>query len=109
MTTYRIGRLADCDIVINDATVSRHHAEIAISDGGQIVLTDIGSTGGTYVRGKTGWRPIQQSSVTLIDEVRFGSWESSIQLLLNQLRTKKGGRVRLERDPDTGEIVTRFE
>ncbi len=47
--TTRLGRGADADIRIDDAGVSRHHADIVI--GGDAVLRDLGSTNGTYVDG----------------------------------------------------------
>jgi len=43
-----IGRLGDCDVVVSDPGVSRHHAEIRRDDG-TYVLADLGSTNGTRV------------------------------------------------------------
>ena len=48
--TTRIGRGTDVDIRIDDAGVSRHHAEIVLSV--PVVLRDLGSTNGTFVGGK---------------------------------------------------------
>lgn len=45
-----IGRSPDCDVVLRNATVSRHHAEIR-SDGEQWVVEDLGSKNGTGVNG----------------------------------------------------------
>ena len=42
------GRGDDCTVLLDDITVSRHHCEI-ISKDGDLILTDIGSTNGTYV------------------------------------------------------------
>jgi cytochrome P450 / NADPH-cytochrome P450 reductase len=44
---YRIGRDPWCDIVVADARVSWHHAELEFADG-RWVLADSGSTNGTY-------------------------------------------------------------
>lgn len=44
-----IGRLPECDIVISDPGASRRHATITREDGGEYVLTDLGSTNGTLV------------------------------------------------------------
>jgi pSer/pThr/pTyr-binding forkhead associated (FHA) protein len=44
-----IGRDAGCDIVLADPRVSRQHARVA-SRSGFLVLSDLGSTNGTYVR-----------------------------------------------------------
>jgi len=45
-----VGRRADCDIVLNDSSVSRRHARLEWR-GGQYILTDLGSTNGTRVNG----------------------------------------------------------
>lgn len=45
-----IGRSSKADITINDAGVSRKHAEFRITPDG-VVLTDLGSTNGTFVEG----------------------------------------------------------
>lgn len=47
--TTRIGRGTDVDIRIDDAGVSRHHAEIVLST--PILLRDLNSTNGTWVEG----------------------------------------------------------
>lgn len=46
----RIGRALDNDIVVGDASVSRHHASIEYRNGG-FVLHDLGSQNGTWVGG----------------------------------------------------------
>lgn len=46
-----IGREAGNTIVINDAEVSRKHSQLTLQ-GGKYVLTDIGSTNGTFVNGQ---------------------------------------------------------
>ena len=45
-----IGRLPECEIVLNDPNVSRRHAEI-FRQGDEVVLRDLGSTNGTKVNG----------------------------------------------------------
>jgi Protein of unknown function (DUF3662)/FHA domain len=46
-----IGRSRDCDVTIDDANVSRHHAEIRPS-GGSWIVRDLGSTNGVKVNGR---------------------------------------------------------
>jgi len=46
----KIGRSADNDIRLDDATVSSHHAEI-IQSPAEVFIRDCGSTNGTYVNG----------------------------------------------------------
>ncbi len=45
-----VGRSADCDVVLTDPTVSKHHFELR-PHGGDVVLVDLGSTNGTRVNG----------------------------------------------------------
>lgn len=49
--TMRLGRALDNDLVLEDASVSRHHASISASNG-TFQLKDLGSQNGTYVRGE---------------------------------------------------------
>jgi pSer/pThr/pTyr-binding forkhead associated (FHA) protein len=44
----RMGRHPDSEIILDDITVSRRHAEIALSDAG-FTVSDAGSLNGTYV------------------------------------------------------------
>jgi hypothetical protein len=46
-----IGRSRDCDVVLDDSGISRHHAEIRPSDSGWTVA-DLGSTNGVLVNGR---------------------------------------------------------
>ena len=46
-----VGRAADADILLDDVTVSRHHARFVLSQEG-CRLVDSKSTNGTYVNGK---------------------------------------------------------
>ena len=43
-----LGREAGCDIVLDDKTVSRHHARIDVGED-SVTVTDLGSSNGTYV------------------------------------------------------------
>lgn len=46
-----IGRLPDCDIVLDDKGASRRHAQVRTRDGSS-TLTDLGSTNGTKLNGQ---------------------------------------------------------
>ena len=55
-----LGRGSNCDIVIDDPGISRHHLEIDITDKG-VIARDMGSTNGTFVEGH------QVPAATLVD------------------------------------------
>ena len=52
MKTLSIGRDANNQIVLNDNFVSRKHAQLIISDNGQVLIKDLSSNNGTFVNGK---------------------------------------------------------
>lgn len=63
----QIGRGTSCDVVLADLAVSRRHARIQWQDG-ELVLEDLGSSGGTWVNGAR----VERCSLRLGDAVRFG-------------------------------------
>ncbi|RKY16437.1 MAG: hypothetical protein DRP63_05385 [Planctomycetota bacterium] len=56
----RVGRAGDCDLVLNDPLVSRHHFEVE-GRNGAFYIRDPGSTNGTYLNGEkvSGERELQ--------------------------------------------------
>jgi len=63
-----LGRLPECDVVLNDPNVSRRHAEFRRTADG-VVVTDLGSTNGTRVNGV----PVREQQLVSGDEVTVGS------------------------------------
>lgn len=64
----KIGKSEDNDFIVNDAHVSRHHAQLKREDDGGLLLEDIGSTNGTFVNDVQ----IVRKRVTPTDKVRLG-------------------------------------
>ncbi|MFC0359733.1 MULTISPECIES: FHA domain-containing protein [Kytococcus] len=64
-----VGRAADADILLDDVTVSRHHARFVLSQEG-CRLVDSKSTNGTYVNGE----PVEQVDLQEGDEVQIGKY-----------------------------------
>lgn len=64
-----IGREASNQIAINDAEISRKHSQL-VAQGGKYVLTDLGSTNGTFVNGQrlTGQHVLQPGEVISLGE-----------------------------------------
>ena len=51
--TVRIGRAPDNDLVLDDLSVSRRHAELRALPDGRYEIADLGSHNGTYVNGQS--------------------------------------------------------
>jgi hypothetical protein len=80
---YRIGRKSDNDIVIQNATVSRRHAELIDTGGGSYELSDLGSSQGTHVHGAKGWRKIERNEIDAKTPIRFGDYKTTVAELLD--------------------------
>jgi len=64
-----IGRSPECDVFLDDVTVSRKHAEI-VRDGETFTITDLGSLNGTFVNRKR----IESAELDDDDEVQIGKY-----------------------------------
>lgn len=64
-----IGRSPDCDVFLDDVTVSRRHAEV-IREGDSFTIRDLGSLNGTYVNRKR----IESAVLEDDDEVQIGKY-----------------------------------
>ena len=54
----RIGRRAPCELVLNDAEVSSQHCDLRLAAGGlDAIVSDLGSTNGSYLDGQRITRP----------------------------------------------------
>lgn len=65
----RLGRATDCEISLDDITVSRWHAEI-LRDGDNYRVRDAGSLNGTYVNNKR----VDESALHQGDELQVGKF-----------------------------------
>lgn len=68
--TVSIGRHPDADLLLDDVTVSRHHAEVRRRDN-QLLLVDMGSLNGTYV----GSHRIEEHPLVMGDQVQIGRFK----------------------------------
>jgi hypothetical protein len=82
MPTYRIGRRTDNDIVIDEPSISRRHAEIFDVGDGTYRLRDLESRMGTLVRGPNGWSPIDLVEVDSKTPIRLGNYKTTVAELL---------------------------
>ena len=64
-----IGKANDNEYVVNDPSVSRHHARLTYEEEGHWILEDLGSTNGTFVNGIQ----IARKQVTSKDVIKLGN------------------------------------
>jgi hypothetical protein len=127
LRTLVIGRSPSADVVIADASVAPHHAELVITDDGRLYLTDCATDSGTWRQGggerAPAWHPVRQAFVAPDEPLRLGDHRCTASGLLRRRGVAPsdsagtGGawddperaRVRgpVVRDPATGEIVRR--
>ena len=80
-----IGRSGDNEVVLDDVTVSRKHANIRRA-GERFELIDLGSLNGTYVNNNS----IARATLTSGDEIQFGKFHMLfVQNLNNKNNSKK--------------------
>lgn len=83
-TELMIGREPDCDIVIPDRQVSRHHARITLDKKG-VLLEDLGSKNGTYCNGTLILEPSSlvdgdSISIALVHQFTFLSSDATMPI-----------------------------
>jgi len=80
---YSIGRKSDNDIVVQDPTVSRRHAELVEIGRGSYELRDLGSSQGTHVHDGKGWDKIERQEIDAKTPIRFGNYKTTVAELLD--------------------------
>ena len=125
LRTWVVGRERGCDVPLDDASVSRRHAEFVRVPDGRLYVTDCATTNGTFVLDGGDWRAIRQTFLEPADRIRFGDCGMPA-VRLDALCPRddagpSGGRAAgadappeeatldpsggLVRDPETGEVM----
>ena len=73
--SFTVGRVASCDLAVQDPTVSRRHAELELAGAG-VRVRDVGSTNGTYLDGVR----IIDALATPGSRVAFGKVDFEVQV-----------------------------
>lgn len=112
--TYTIGRASHNDIVIAKSSVSRVHAEITIIESSsRVFVLDRASSLGVFKWEGQTWKKVKQGFWYTNEAVRFGEYETSIEVLIGLIFTKPTLQptvayepisVRPRRNSATGEI-----
>src|SRR5437870_66569 len=71
-----VGRISECTLQIEDASVSSRHAQLTLGEGGDYILRDLGSTNGTELNGKE-IAPETDHKLQDGDKIRFGKIDAS--------------------------------
>lgn len=82
MRRYSIGRATTNDIVLDDMTVSRSHAELEELGRGRFILRDQESTYGTKILRDGEWVEIIEVEVATDTLIRFGELETTLAELI---------------------------
>ncbi|MDE3065877.1 MAG: FHA domain-containing protein [Acidobacteriota bacterium] len=77
--TTTVGRHESSDLLLDDVSVSRHHAVFTRTASGRITLRDLNSLNGTYVNGAR----VEETALHSADEVQVGKfklvfWEAAL-------------------------------
>ena len=73
-----VGRSGGNDLMLDDASVSKMHAALSVTEDGSLVVADTGSTNGTFINGQ---RIAYGKAMALVesDKVRFGQVEVTFE------------------------------
>ncbi len=89
MKLLRIGSSNNCNIIYHNSFVSGVHAELLLTDDGQIFISDKNSLNGTFV-GNTRLNPNEETKIQRGDLVRFGDVELNWSHVPSQYGPKAG-------------------
>jgi len=83
--TYRVGRGNDCEIRLDDASISRLHAELSVTDDGRYYITDCNSSRGSFRFEGGDWVRMRQGFVKREDRLKLGNAELTVAQLIRAL------------------------
>ncbi len=103
---FTVGRLAENDLVLAYAWVSRRHAELVVEDG-TCRLVDLGSRHGTFVNGKPA---APRQPITEQDAVQFGALDGPI-FRIGAMESSSSSTIReiISQIPEVGTSASALE
>ena len=96
----RAGRQTGFEIILDDTSVSRKHAEVRDTDEGWQVF-DLGSTNGTYVNGSRLASGSGHKLLRPADIIRFGKVEMAVEALDHVIEPEESDTARLQVEAST--------
>jgi pSer/pThr/pTyr-binding forkhead associated (FHA) protein len=88
-----IGRSPDCDLALEDDTVSRMHATVTVTAEGYLAVEDEASSNGTWLHRNGRWIRARRVVLGTADRIRFGDREVALDKLVDLFGRR--GLVRL--------------
>jgi len=83
MDEYRVGRSRECDVRLEDESISREHAVIAVRGNNSFEITDNGSMHGTFIDRGGAWVEVSEPMVVSGDiAIMLGRFQTTIGQLL---------------------------
>ena len=83
--SYIIGRDPSCDIVLEDDSVSRQHADLIVNEKGIFLLIDRDSTNGCFILREGTWEIVTQEIISIEDIVKFGEAKMSVKDMISSI------------------------
>ncbi len=93
MRSYRIGRGATCEIIVDHKSVSRLHAELSVSADGRYYLTDCNSRAGSFKQDNGEWVRVRQSFVEPTQPLKLGEQELTAEEAMERRSAKISHKV----------------
>lgn len=97
MKIIKIGRSQECELKINDSSVSRMHARVII-DNGDVIIEDLNSANGTYVNNQR----VKLSKISRYDILRLGNHQLDLSHIFETAFEVKTGTSVVNR---TGSLI----
>jgi pSer/pThr/pTyr-binding forkhead associated (FHA) protein len=72
-----VGRTEDCSIVLKDPSISRKHCRFSINAYDAMVVQDLGSTNGVYVRDER----VKQATIVVGETFQIGAMEFRVEMI----------------------------
>ena len=94
-STLKVGKLGSHQLRLDDASVSRLHAEIEVRNPNEVILKDMGSDQGTFVNQE----PVMRTKLFSGDRVQFGDIECVITIAGQTARRAGQGSASTEQAP----------
>jgi DNA-binding response OmpR family regulator len=100
--TLLIGRGPECDVVVPDRQVSRHHARVRRLEQGEYELEDLGSKNGTHLNGIPVHEPRKLADgdviqIALVAKLLYVGSEATTPLTLEEEGGTRRGRIFVDR------------